>query len=51
VVILTGLSDELKVKPKLLTKSLAIEEIFVPASTLEELSHYLKKLAASMQRL
>jgi hypothetical protein len=51
MVILTELSDGLKAKPKLLMKSLAIEEIFVPASALEEPSYYLKKLAASMQRL
>jgi hypothetical protein len=36
VVILTELSDELKAKPKLLMKSLAIEEIFVHASALED---------------
>jgi hypothetical protein len=36
VVILMELSDELKAKPKLLMKSLAIEEIFVHASALED---------------
>jgi hypothetical protein len=51
VVILTGLSDGSGAKPKLLMKSLAIEEISVPALALEEPSHYLKKLAMSMQRL
>jgi hypothetical protein len=43
VVILTELLDGLKAKPKLLMKSLAIEEIFVPVSSLEEPSHCLKK--------
>ena len=51
MVILTELSDGLKAKPKLLMKSLAIEEIFVPASVLEESSHSLKMLVVSIQRL
>jgi hypothetical protein len=51
VVILTELSDRLEAKPNILMRSLAIGEIFVPASTLEELSLLLKKLAVSMRRL
>jgi hypothetical protein len=51
VAILTGLSDGSVVKPKLLMKSLVIEEIFAPSPVLEESSHSLKKLVASIQRL
>jgi hypothetical protein len=51
VVILTGLSDGLVAKLKLLMKFLVIEEIFVPLLALEEPSHSLKKLDANMQRL
>ena len=50
MVILTGLSDGSVAKPKLLMKSLWIEEISVLASALKEPSHCLKKLAASMQK-
>jgi hypothetical protein len=51
VVILTGLSNGLMAKPKLLIKFLVIEEIFTPSPTPEESSHSLRKLAASMQRM
>jgi hypothetical protein len=51
VVILTGLSDRSVAKPKLLMKSLTIEETFVSSPALEGLSRFLKKLVVSMQRL
>jgi hypothetical protein len=51
VVILTRLSDGSVVKPKLSMKSLVTEEMFMPSPALEEPSHSLKKLVASMQRL
>jgi hypothetical protein len=51
VVILTGLSERSVAKPKLLMKSLAIEETFVPSPALEGSSRSLKKLVASMQML
>jgi hypothetical protein len=46
-----GLSDGLVAKSKLLMKFLVIEEIFAPLPPPEEPSHYLRKLAASMQSL
>jgi hypothetical protein len=51
VVILMGLSDGSVAKLKLLMKSLAIEETFVPSPALEGSSCFLKKLVVSMQRL
>jgi hypothetical protein len=51
VVILTELSNEFVVRLELLMKFLMIEVIFVPSPALEEPSHSLKKLVASMQRV
>jgi hypothetical protein len=50
-VILKELSSGLKAKPKPLMRSLAIGEIFVPVSVLDELSLCLKKLGVSKRRL
>jgi hypothetical protein len=51
VVVLTRLSDGSVARPKLLMKSLVIEEIFAPSMALEGSSCFFKKLAVSMQRL